>query len=67
MNKKQGGQMQFSLEKRLEKRKLIHQTHRTSRWIVLKNGVFDSSILLETFHLYQNVYHAAEKKSAEMR
>ena len=35
MNKKQEDQNQFSLEKRLEKRKWIHPTHHTSRWIVL--------------------------------
>ena len=35
MNKKQEDQNQFSLEKRLEKRKWIHPTHHISRWIVL--------------------------------
>ena len=33
--KKQGHQMQFSLEKRLEKRKWIHPTDHNNRWIVL--------------------------------
>ena len=56
MNKKQGDQMQFSLERRLEKRKWIHPTHHTSLWIVI-----DSSILLDFFHLSQNDYHATEK------
>ena len=35
MNKKQVDQMQFSLEKRLDKRNWIHPTHRTRRSIVL--------------------------------
>ena len=37
MNKKQGDQIQFSLEKRLEKKNgFIHpQPNHTSRWIVL--------------------------------
>ena len=35
MNKKQGDQMQFALEKRLGKRERIHPTHHTSQWIVL--------------------------------
>ena len=48
--------MQFSLERRLEKRKWIHPTHHTSLWIVI-----DSSILLDFFHLSQNDYHATEK------
>ena len=54
--------MQFSLEKRLEKRKLIHQTHRTSRWIVLKNGVFDSSILLEIFSFVSKCLSCSREK-----
>ena len=33
MNKKQGDQMQFSLEKRLEKRKWNQPTDHTSQWI----------------------------------
>ena len=37
MNKKQGDQIHFSLEK-TRKRKRIHLTDHTSRWIVLKNG-----------------------------
>ena len=40
--------MQFSLEKRLGKRKWIHPTHyNNSRWIVSYNSVIDSSILQE--------------------
>ena len=35
MNKKQGDQMQFSLERRLEKRNWIYPTYHTSLWIVL--------------------------------
>ena len=35
IKKKQRDEMQLSLEKRLEKRKLIHPTHHTSPWIVL--------------------------------
>ena len=35
MHKTQEDQKQFSLEKRLEQRKLIHPTHHTSRWILL--------------------------------
>ena len=35
MNKKQGDQMQFSPERRLEKRKWIHPTQHNSLWIVL--------------------------------
>ena len=41
MNKKQGDQMQFSLEKGLEKRKWIHtllSAHHSGRWIVYKMG-----------------------------
>ena len=49
MNKKQGDEIQFSLEKRLSKIKWIHPTHQTSRWIMLKDGVFDSSVLIEIF------------------
>ena len=35
IKKKQRDEMQLSLEKRLEKRKLILPTHHTSPWIVL--------------------------------
>ena len=48
MNSKQGDQIQFSLEKRLEKRKWIHS--------LLSNHQQIFS------HLSQNVYHATEKK-----
>ena len=43
MNKKQGDQMQFSLEERLEKRNWIHPTHFTSRGIVLQNQFINST------------------------
>ena len=39
----------------------------TSRWIVLKNGVIDSSILHEIFHLFQYDYHTTEEKILEPR
>ena len=35
INRKQGDQMQFSLEKRLENGKWIHPAHHTSLWIAL--------------------------------
>ena len=58
---------EISLEKRLEKKRNSSYSlsiHHTSRWIVLQNGVTDSSILLEIFHLYQNIYHSKEKKQS---
>ena len=30
-------------------RKCVHPAHRTGRWIVLQNGVINSSILLQIF------------------
>ena len=41
MNKKQGDHMQFSLEKRPEKRKLIHPTPDTYQWMdsAIKLGI----------------------------
>ena len=56
--------MQFSLEKRLEKRKWIHATRdSTSRWITyLFHSLIDSSILQEIFYLSQNVNQGWKKK-----
>ena len=66
MNKKQGDQMQFSLERRLEKRKWIHPTHHTSLWFVLQNGVIGSSILLESFLFVSKCLSCNREKTAEM-
>ena len=57
MNKKQGDQMQFSLERRLEKRKWIHPTHHTSLWIVI-----DSSVLLEFFSFVSKCLSIMQQK-----
>ena len=54
-------------KKRLEKRKSIHPTHHTISWIVLKNGVFDSSILLEMFSFVSKFLSCNTEKTAEMR
>ena len=67
MHKKQGDQKQFSLEKRLEKRKWIHPTHHTSRWIVLENGLIDSLIILEIFSFVSKCLSCCREKTAEMR
>ena len=64
MNKKQGDQMQFSLEERLEKRNWIHPTHFTSRGIVLQNGVINSSILQEILLSVSKCFHVTEKKQS---
>ena len=66
MSKKQGDQMQFPLEKRVEQRKCIHPTHQTSRLILLWNGVFDSSILLEIFPVVSKSLSCKREKTAEM-
>ena len=66
MNKNQGNQMQFSLKKWLEKKEnefiIYHRLIGTNQWIVLENGVIDLSIPSGIFHLFQNFYHATEKK-----
>ena len=56
--------MQFSLQKRLEKRKWIHPTHHISQWIVLWNGVIDSSILLEIFSFVSKCLSCIGEKTA---
>ena len=56
--------MQFSLEKRLEKKNWIHPTHFSSRWIVLQNGVIDSSILQEILLSVSKCFHVTEKKQS---
>ena len=63
-NKNQRDQMQFSLEKRLKKRKCIHPTHHTWRWIVLQNGVFDSSILMEIFFICLKMFIMQQRKNS---
>ena len=65
MNKMQGGQIQFSLEKKtLEKEKWIH--HLSTIKITPVDGLYykkiDSSMSWGFFNLSQNVYHAMEKK-----
>ena len=52
INKKQADQRHFSPKKSIEKRKWIHSplsTYHSGRWIILQNGITDSSILQRNF------------------
>ena len=62
MNKKKGDQMQFFLQKRLEKKNGFIQPIISVDGLCYKNGIIDSTILLEIFSFVSNVYHATEKK-----
>ena len=48
----------FLEKKRIEK----ENGHNTGRWILLSDGVIDSSIVQNFFHLSQNAYHETEDK-----
>ena len=55
--------MQFSLERRLEKEDGFNSTHHTSQWIVLQNGVIDSSILLDVFLICLKMFVMQQRKN----
>ena len=64
-NKKQEDQIHFSPEKKTpDKGKQINRlpTHHTGWWISLAIKLSTHQFYKTFFHLYQNVYHAMEKK-----
>ena len=70
MNKKQGGQIRVFSRKKTRKNKMDSSTTpHTSQWIMLWNGVIDSSVLLELFSFASKCLscYNREKKAAEMR
>ena len=70
MNTNQGDQMQFSSDKRSRRKKVnssLLSTHHSGRWIVLQNGVIDSSILQETFLSVWKCLSYNREKTLELR
>ena len=59
--------MQFSLEKRLKKENEFIKPIKQVDGLYCKMGYLIYQFNQKFFHLSQNVYHATEKKTVEMR